>query len=114
MNLKELKSPISVYWDIGPASQQGTAFHRKICEELIENKVLSLNLTEPGASLSNECLSVMDRFMREPIAVSLTVSPKALNTESIALLRDLKLRALLVKAASREELHQIADLRREA
>jgi len=114
MNLKELKSPLSVYWDIGQASPQGTAFHRKVCDELIENKVLSLNLTEPGVSLSSECLSVLERFMREPIAVSLTVAPGALNAESLLLLRDLKLRALLVKAASREGLHQIADLRRDA
>jgi GeoRSP system SPASM domain protein len=114
MNLKELTSPISVYWDIDHTSRQGIAFHRNICEELIENKVLSLNITEPGAFLSSECLSVMDRLMHEPIAVSLTVSPTALNAESIGLLRDLKPRALLVKAASREELHQLADLRREA
>ena len=114
MNLKELKSPLSVYWDIGPASPQGTAFHRKVCDELIENKVLSLNLTEPGVTLSSECLYVLERFTREPIAVSLTVAPGALNAENLLLLRDLKLRALLVKVASHEELHQIADLRREA
>jgi hypothetical protein len=75
MNLKELKSPLSVYWDIGPASPQGTAFHRKVCDELIENKVLSLNLTEPGVTLSSDCLSVLVRLLGEPIAVSLTVSP---------------------------------------
>jgi GeoRSP system SPASM domain protein len=114
MNLKELTSPISVYWDIGPASQQGTAFYRKVCDELIENKVLSLNLTEPGVSLSSECVSVMERFVREPIAVSLTVSPSVLNAESMVLLRSLKLRALLIRVTSREELHQIADLHREA
>ncbi len=114
MNLKELQSPLSVYWDIGPASRQGTAFPLKICDELIENKVLSLNLTETGVSLSNECLSVLQRFTREPIALSLTVAPGALNAENLLLLRDMKLRALLVKIASREELHQIADLRREA
>ena len=113
MNLKELKSPLSVYWDIGPASR-GTAFHRKVCDELIENKVLSLNLTETGVSLSSECSSVLERFMREPIAVSLTVSPTALNAESLLFLRGLKLRALLAKVASREELHHIADLQREA
>ncbi len=114
MNLKELKSPLSVYWDIGPAPRQGTAFPLKICDELIENKVLSLNLTEPGVTLSSECVSVLEHFRREPIAVSLTVAPRALNAENLLLLRDLKLRALLVKAASREELHQIVDLRREA
>jgi GeoRSP system SPASM domain protein len=114
MNLKELSSPISVYWDIDRISRQGTAFHRNICEELIENKVLSLNITEAGACLSSECLSVLDRLTREPIAVSLTVSPTTLNAESIVLLRNLKPKALLVKAASREELRQIADLHREA
>ncbi len=114
MNLKELRSPVSVYWDIGPGAQQGTTLYRKICDELIENKVLSLNLTDPGVFLSSECLSVMDRLKHEPIAVSLTVSPTALNAESLLHLCDLKPRVLLVKAASREELYQIATLRREA
>jgi GeoRSP system SPASM domain protein len=114
MNLKELASPISVYWDIGPESRWGTAFYRKICDELIENKVLSLNLTEQGISLSNECLYVLDCLMREPIAISMNVTSGALNAETLLRMRELKPRAFLVKIASREELYQIADLRREA
>src|SRR5512144_220465 len=111
MNLKELTSPISVYWDIDQASLRGAAFHRNICEELIKNKVLTLHLTEEETFLSSECLSVMERLTHEPIAVSLTVSPEALNAESSGLLQNRKPRAHLVKAASLEGVQRVADLR---
>lgn len=112
MILKELKSPIRIYWDLSPAPHREYPDHLKICRELVDNKVLSLDLREPGPSLSHACFAILENLKNTPLSLSLTVSQAALNGPAIELLQGLSVRALFIATASGLELESIREIQK--
>jgi len=62
MNLRELGFPVRVYWDLTPLPPYSDIDYLMICEEILGLKVLILNLTDSGFSLSNTCIKILKRF----------------------------------------------------
>ncbi len=114
MNLKELSSPIRIYWDIGSARQPVFPDERRIAEEIAANKILSLQLTESVPVLSQSCLAVLDCLKDTTIAISLVAPIKSLDTQALGLLRGLPVRAIFVSTASQDDLSFVADIVRQA
>src|SRR4030043_144331 len=62
MNLDELGAPLIVYWDINPQLPIDPQIIRRICDNLLTNRIFMLNLWDPssylsaGASIILECL----------------------------------------------------------
>lgn len=104
MNLKELKTPIRIYWDVTPTALDVHPDWRRICEELVELKILSLNLADSAPSLSSASLQILERLKNENIAISLALPSSALNPPLTALLHGLRVRALFLMVSSLDEL----------
>lgn len=113
MNTTELTSPIRVYWDIDPGSRDVIPRYPRICDELAGNKILALNLTEAAPAVSPGCISILEKLSGKQMAIALTLSPAALNAETIELLRKNGVKTVLVRSASLADLDQIAGLRKQ-
>lgn len=107
MNLKELDFPVRVYWDLNHGEHNKPIDCLRICEDILEIKVLSLSLYEARFPLSPSCIKVLERLKNENIAVSLTIPNSSLNTPTIELLIDLNVKTLFVEASSLEEIKSI-------
>lgn len=103
MNLRELTFPIRIYWDLDPLSQTSSADNLKICDEIVNLKILSLNLSCAGG-FGTACLEILERLKTENIAVSLTMPFSAVDAETIAKLDGLNVRAVFVDISSLNEL----------
>lgn len=112
MNLKELSSPIRAYWDIGPVRNVTAADCARIAGEIAANKVLSLEVTEASPSLSEACLAVLGALKDKTVALSLVAPQSALNSSTLALLRGLSVRELLVSAATLAELEGVNEIKK--
>lgn len=104
MNLKELKTPIRIYWDVTPAAPDVSPDYLKICEELIGIKILSLNLVDPSPSLSPACRHILERLANENIAISLALPGSAANPSITGRLHSLNVRVLFLMVQSLDEL----------
>ena len=104
MNLRELDFPLRVYWDLNHGEHNKTIDCLRICEDILEIKVLSLSLYEAGFPLSPSCIKVLERLRNKNIAVSLTITNSALNTPTIELLIDLNVKTLFVDVSALDEL----------
>lgn len=104
MNLRELDFPVRVYWDLNYGEHNKTVDCLRICEDILEIRVLSLSLYEAGFPLSPSCLRILERLRDENIAVSLTIPNSSLNTPTIELLIDLNVKTLFVEVSSLNEL----------
>jgi GeoRSP system SPASM domain protein len=113
MNLKELSSPIRIYWDIGPDKQLLLSNARRIAGEIVSNKILSLQLTESAPVLSQPCLAVLGSLRDTTIAISLVAPIEALNTQTLRLLCELPVRALFVSTTSQDDIGSAADIVRQ-
>ena len=80
MNLRELPSPLRIYWDL-PEATPDPAICRRICEEIIETKMLFLSLRDPASPEGWSCKEVLDVLKGDSIGISLTV-PGAVATPS--------------------------------
>jgi GeoRSP system SPASM domain protein len=114
MNLKELSSPIRVYWDIGPPGNDVLPDYRKIAGEIPANKVLSLQLTESGPFLSQECLAILDELKDKMVSLSVVALPSALDAKALGALRRLPVKTVLVSVASVDELASLPEISRQA
>lgn len=103
MNLKELIWPVRIYWDLAQAHCDSVNC-LKICEEIIETKILYLGLHDFASPLSPSCLAILDRLKDQNIAVSLTIPSSALNPSIPARLSDSKIKTLLINFSSFNEL----------
>jgi len=81
MSLPELSTPIRLYWDITPLPASPLDLVR-ICEEILDLKILSLDLTVTGEVLPNDCYTILELCRSARLAVTLTISPEALNDRS--------------------------------
>lgn len=129
LDLKEFSTPIRVYWDLPGINRDNPHFFNNMCEfqkecdenmgvvpslfrictELIDLKVLNLNLLDRGPSISKECLEILERLENAHIAISLTVSASALDRQLTSRLKGLNVRALLVGAVSLDDLKASVD-----
>jgi GeoRSP system SPASM domain protein len=107
MNLKELASPIRLYWDVTPAPGHGTIDYKRISEQIVSNKILSLQISDSGPFLSEACLIILDTLKDKTIALFLTTVRSALIDSSLRLLRNLPLRGIFVATAAEDELESV-------
>ncbi len=80
MTLPELTTPIRLYWDLTPLPS-APPDHGKICAEIIDLKILSLDLTATGSTVPEACFSILEQCRTARLAVTLTLSPEALSEE---------------------------------
>lgn len=107
MNLKELASPVRIYWDLAQAPCDCVNC-LKICEQIVEIKILFLSLRSPASSLS-PCLAILDKLKDKNIAVCLTIPGSALNPSMLARLLDTRIKTLLIDASSFSEVRSSVD-----
>ena len=110
MNLKELSSPIRIYWDISAAKQPLVFDERQIARDIAANRILSLQLSESAPVLSQSCVNILDCLKDTSIAISLVAPIEALDERALGLLRDLQVRALFVSMPSQEYVGAVADI----
>jgi GeoRSP system SPASM domain protein len=113
MNLKELSSPIRIYWDIGSAKRPLLYDERRIAGEIAANKILSLQLSESMPVLSQSLIAILDCLRDTTIAISLVAPLEALDGRALGLLRELPVRALFVSTSSQDDLEAVADIVRQ-
>ncbi len=113
MNLKELSSPIRMYWDIGQSAGIGDADCRRIAGEIAANKVLTLQLTETGPSLSHACLTVLDTLKDKMVALSLVLPLSSWNEHTLAQVLPFHVRLLLISTIRFKELGSILKIKNE-
>jgi len=82
----------------------------RICKELIDIKILNLNLLDQGASISEECLGILESLKDTHMAISLTASASALDKQLISRLAVLNVRALFAVAGSLDDLRFPLDV----
>ena len=122
MKLKEFSAPISAYWDLPenrenrdrpPFSSEkmgSVPIFSRICKELIDIKILNLNLLDQGASISEECLEILEGLKEAHMSISLTVSASALDRQLMSRLEGLNVRALFVTAGPLDDLRSSLDI----
>jgi GeoRSP system SPASM domain protein len=101
MNLNELSSPIRIYWDLSPVSLDSSLDYLKICEEILELKVLKLDIWNAGFFLSAECFNILKRLKSENIKISLTISSLILSPSILKLFSRLKVSELFLEIGSK-------------
>lgn len=99
VNLKELKWPIRIYWDL-PDEGPGTSLAMSITQELAALKVLFLGLRGPDAGVSS---LILGKLKGGSPAVSLTLPGPALSAKALALLRQAGARTLLAEFSSLQD-----------
>lgn len=99
MKITELASPIRLYWDIGPAAGVDAAVCRRIAREVVASKFLSIQITETAPFLSDACLSVLDVFKNQMIAVSLVASSQALDAAMLEHLKTVQVKIAFIPVA---------------
>ena len=107
----ELRSPVRIYWDIGPESQQDAQKHVDVCGQLRESKILSVNLTDSSPGSPGASLTILERLSGENISISLTLPQSAANTQDIKKFIAFKARSLLISTSSCDDLWSIVEMR---
>jgi GeoRSP system SPASM domain protein len=102
MNLKELTWPVRLYWDLPPVASCSLD-DLKICEDIIEAKILYLSLSDSSSSLGTAGLAIVDKLKDKNIAVSLTIESSALDRSILARLSDKRIKTVFVRASSLAE-----------
>ena len=113
MNLKELASPIRIYWDVMPCPDRQVINYAEICRDIITNKVLSLQISDLAPVLSPACLTIFDTLRDESIALSLTMTLSAAAASTTELLGRLPVRVLFIEASSLRELETISEIQKQ-
>jgi GeoRSP system SPASM domain protein len=108
MNIRELKTPIRIYWDLAPQTQLD---HRQIAEQIAGLKILSLDLTETAPAVSGACLAILERLKTEQIAVSLTLPLVAATPAALLQLSRFRLKTVSIGIAGAHELPAVQLLR---
>ena len=106
MNLKELSSPIRIYWDL-PERLTDSALCLKVCDDILGIKTLFLSLHDTAPAISQCCLGVVDMLRGRNIGLSLTASGAALTPSIIEQLKIPALKTLLVEASSLNDVRSL-------
>ena len=113
LNLKDCIFPVRAYWDLTPAPLNAPVDHLKTCEEIVRNKVLSVDLADANIPLSKTVIEILERLSGENVTVSLTISGELLNPSTVSLLRRFNVRAVFFGVSSLEEVAATIDKMRE-
>jgi len=100
MNLKELASPIRIYWDVNPETEKVGIDCREICGQLVSSRILSLQVTEYAPDLSSCSRTILESLKDTALALSLTAERSALDGAALTLLRGMPLRGLFLSMTS--------------
>jgi len=103
MSLPELATPIRIYWDITPPPDCPPDFD-KIAAEIIDLRILTVDITATGSSIPPACFSALERFAASRIGVTLTISPAALTAAATKALAATPPKELLLEVKSVAEL----------
>ncbi len=109
MSLGELSAPIRALWDLGEFGDE-KADPSRICAEMIECGILSLELRETSPTVRPVALDIAARFVRAKRAVSLTIPPSAADERLASRLSGLPLGELLLHAESAGEVEKLPGL----
>ncbi len=112
MKIGKPSSPIDVHWDIGAATESLFPSIAAVCDDIVLFKILRLHILEQAAAISRATFAILQRMKGGPAAVQLTVPRSALNGPALDVLRDLKVRTVLVRITSKEDLASIIQLQR--
>ena len=104
MKLKELTTPIRMYWDIGPTDHIGLSDYQRIAGEIAATKFLSLQITETAPVLSEAALTALETLASKPVALSLVLTQPTLDDHLFSLLRRFHLTTLFLTASTVAEL----------
>ncbi len=104
MNLKELTTPIQMYWDIGPNDQIGLPDYQRIAGEISAAKFLSLQITETAPVLSGAALKVLETLAGKPLNLSLVLTKPLLDGNLLGLLTRCSLATVFLTISSLAEL----------
>jgi GeoRSP system SPASM domain protein len=105
MNLRELAWPLRMYWDL-PGTSPDPGRCLKVCDELVEIKILFLSL-RAGAAASQCCMDILDRLKGRNIGLSITVSDPAMLASTFDQVEDTSVKTLLAETSS---LHDVRSL----
>lgn len=109
MNLNELTSPVRIYWDL-PEGPSDSGFCKKICEEIIEIKILFLSLRD-SSSVSKPCLPlILDVLKGKNISLSLTLSGQFLTPLLFDMIDGPGVKPLLLNTVSLSEVRSSLKL----
>jgi GeoRSP system SPASM domain protein len=106
MNLRELAWPLRMYWDL-PESHPAPGLCRKICEELVEIKILFLSLRAGSPAAQQSLMDILDRLKGRNIGLSITVSDTVMIASILDHAKGSALKNLLAEASS---LHDVRSL----
>lgn len=106
MNLKELSSPIRLYWDV-PESSSDSGLCMQICDDIVAMKILFLSLRDTAQETGQCCMGVVDRLRGRNIGLSLTASGSALTPALVGRLAGLSVKTLLAEASSLNDVRSL-------
>ncbi len=106
MSLTELSSPIRMYWDLDDAGD-GVDYAR-IADEIIENKLLTLQIT--AKELNGSCRIVLERLKDKRLVLSLALPFSAWNQETLGLIRSFPIKLFLISTSSLGDLESILSI----
>ncbi len=110
MNLRELPSPLSIYWDL-PEASPDPALCRRVCEEIITTKMLFLSLRDSGSPVGCSCREVLDALKGDIIGISLTVPGSAATPSFLGGLSGSAVTTLLIDTSSLTEVSSFFEKR---
>jgi GeoRSP system SPASM domain protein len=110
MNLKELKTPIRIYWDLSGDSGVAVSSNLKIAAQIVGMKILSLDITSKDYLATASCLAVLGYLKEEQLVVSLTLPYAVVNADLIEKLSLHRLKSLYIQVTSALDLPSVKEL----
>jgi GeoRSP system SPASM domain protein len=106
MDLRGLAWPIRIYWDL-PQGPSGSSLCTKVCDDIVEIKILFLSLRDTAHPAGQCCMDVMARLRGRNIGLSLTLSGPSLLALSPEQLKGMAVKTLLGEASSLEDVRSL-------
>jgi hypothetical protein len=80
MNLRDLAWPLRIYWDL-PESSSDSGLCMKVCDDIVEIKILFLSLRDAAPMAGQGCVEILDRLKGRNIGL-LTVRSAVASTDN--------------------------------
>ncbi|MDD2364846.1 MAG: GeoRSP system SPASM domain protein [Desulfuromonadaceae bacterium] len=101
----ELALPITVYWDLSPDAISCDYISR-LSSEILECRLLMLQLYDPSLELSDAALSIIEQFKGKQVAVTLTISNSSFLSVSADSNPELAVKEILIACDGLESLKE--------
>jgi GeoRSP system SPASM domain protein len=108
MNLRDLARPIRIYWDL-PVGSSDSDLCVKVCDDIVEIKILFLSLRDTASATSQCCIKVIDALRGRNIGLSLAASGSALTPALAGRLAGLSVKKLLAEASSLNDVRSLIE-----